>query len=412
MLGRVRRRVVERLDQVVIAGRRTIRRRAAPLDELAPLDGVRFAMVIVNFSTTRFVKLLLATLSEQSQLDLLHSLVIVDNGSRDGGPAFLERMRRRVPRVSVVERRHRLSHAAGMRAGIRALDDADNGIDPQLRSNMVLFCDADVVFRSPDTLGDLAAVFGATRAALAGEMRRVHAYPDIQASFFAVRRDVYERPDIWPPVDHGSPAYWMQRSIQRAGLTVVDFPSNRGGHVLHRGRSGVAAARLFRPWHHYASVQSTTPHFMGVPDGERIWSEIEARHAPLLGPEGESDLLDLLADRFARGREPVVTHQSESLRSDATIAWHPGVFQRRSVGAVIVAGLTGDPITLTGTGPVVWSLFEQPTSPDEVVAELSDEFGAPAELVRAEVEQFVTDLLDRGILARVPGDRPRPEDTS
>ena len=52
--------------------------------------------------------------------------------------------------------------------------------------------------------------------------------PDIQASFLAVRSDAYARPDVLPPVHHGSPTRWMQRSIARAGdLTVAAFASNQ-----------------------------------------------------------------------------------------------------------------------------------------------------------------------------------------
>lgn len=400
MLGRVRRRVAEGIDQAVIAGSRMIRRPTAPSPPPGRLDEVRLAMVVVNFSTTRYVKLLLATLCEQSDLGLLRRLVIVDNGSRDGGPAFLAELRRRVPRVTIVERRHWLSHAAGMRAGVRALDDADVGIAPRLRSNVVLFCDADIVFRSPRTLVDLARVLQSGPVALAGEMRRVHAYPDVQASFFAVRREVYERPDIWPPVDHGSPAYWMQRSIQRAGLTVADFPSNHGGYVLHRGRAGVAATRVFRPRHHYASVRSHEPHFMGVRDGERIWSDIERRHASLLSMSGQTDLVDLLARRLSGERhEPALEAPTEPYDRLVPLAWHPEVLQRRSLGAVAVAAPTGDPITLAGTGPIIWSLFEQPTSPAAAAEALIGEFAAPVELVSDEVDRFVIELLRQGMLA-------------
>jgi hypothetical protein len=65
----------------------------------------------------------------------------------------------------------------------------------------------------------------------------------------------------------------------KAGLPIVDFPSNQKGHILHRGRSAAAAAGTFTPLRAYGTSPQTAPHFMGVPDGARIWDEIEARHA-------------------------------------------------------------------------------------------------------------------------------------
>lgn len=105
----------------------------------------------------------------------------------------------------------------------------------------------------------MAKVFVEEGAALAGELRKhLYPYPEAQASFVAVRRDCYSRKDIVPWVNHGSPAYWMQRSIWRAELPVVNFPSNHGKYILHRGRSGVAAARLF-------SLIHLTPPFIIMP---------------------------------------------------------------------------------------------------------------------------------------------------
>jgi hypothetical protein len=122
--------------------------------------------------------------------------------------------------------------------------------------------------------------------------------PDIQASFFVVRRDVLARRDIAPLVHDGAPAYRMQRSIWDAGLPVVNLPTNHGGLILHRGRAGVEAAGRYRPRHEYAHVVSS-PHFMGVPDGARIWAEIEAAHGALLEPGAEDELVEVFAERFS-----------------------------------------------------------------------------------------------------------------
>src|SRR5262245_48680942 len=84
-------------------------------------DDPRLALVTVNFSTTHYLQLMLATLADQTGLELLDRVVIVDNGSRDGGVEFLRELDRRLGRVTLAERRRFPTHAHGMRAGVKAL---------------------------------------------------------------------------------------------------------------------------------------------------------------------------------------------------------------------------------------------------------------------------------------------------
>ncbi|MET0627835.1 MAG: glycosyltransferase [Acidimicrobiia bacterium] len=289
----------QRTDQTWAAARQ----RYGPRDEVALFDGdPRLALVTVNFSTTRYLKLMLCTLGEQRELWFLRRLVIVDNHSRDGGLPFLRALAARVPRVHLVERRHALHHAGGMRAGVRALTELERDEPADARANVVVFCDTDVVFRNPATLLDLSAALVTKDGAFVGEARQAppRPHPDVQASFFAVRRDAMARRDVRPLEHHGSPAFAMQWSMLRAGLTVVDFPSNHGGYVLHRGRAGVEAAAAYSVGAHArVPAARSEPHYMGVPDGPTIWAGIEAQWAPLLAPEAEPALLEHLAERFA-----------------------------------------------------------------------------------------------------------------
>ena len=290
-LNAARRHTEQRLDQAwaLTAARMT------PSGRVPRFDGdPRFGIVTVNASTTRYVKLMLLTLSEQAHVaDLVREIVIVDNDSRDQGLRFLRELSQRVESIRLVELRAFKNHARGMRAGVRALTPD---------ANLVLFCDPDVVWRNPETLLDIAAVMVVHGAGIAGEARGGDANPNIQASFLAVRRDVLDRRDIRPPVNHGSPLLWLQGDVVKAGLTVMQFPSNYGGYILHRGRTAVAATREFTPNRSYATAATRIPHYMGVPDGERIWAEIETRHAALLEPSAEPRLVEVLADRLATVR--------------------------------------------------------------------------------------------------------------
>ena len=242
--NRLRRHMAMRLDQSWAL----TRKRLGPTGGVDAFDGdPRFAVLTVNFSTTRFLKLMLLTLSEQKALGLLSRIVVADNRSRDGGQLFLRGLSERIDRLHLVENRIFLNHARGMRRATVELDRVEADLPAAERSNLLLFCDPDVVFLNPEVLMDLAASMVGHDGAFAGELRESRLpYPEAQASFFVVRRDIYARQDVRPWVYHGFPAYWMQRSIWKAGLTVVDFPSNHGGHILHRGRGGVEAARAVR----------------------------------------------------------------------------------------------------------------------------------------------------------------------
>ena len=71
-----------------------------------PFDGApRFALITVNYSTTRYLKLMLLTLAAQSSLKLLKRIILVDNGSRDGGSSFLRELAERINITSVVHNR-------------------------------------------------------------------------------------------------------------------------------------------------------------------------------------------------------------------------------------------------------------------------------------------------------------------
>ncbi len=286
-INSARRAVEQWTDQAWAIGLHRYGRRR----RVEPYDGdPRLGIVTVNRSTTRYLKLMLLTLAEQEQLGLVRHVVIVDNASHDGGRSFLDALDAAAGRITVLHDRRFLNHARGVRRGLRALP-AD--------VNIALACDTDVIFRDPATLVTVASLITVHDAALVGELRDVgRTYPDIQASFLAMRLDWLQRRDVTPWVNHGSPALWLEESVWEAGGTVVDLASNRGGYILHRGRSAVAAVRQHAPRSSYATAPNPNPHYMGVPGGAEIWAEVEDRWSEWLAPEREAELVERLAERF------------------------------------------------------------------------------------------------------------------
>jgi hypothetical protein len=167
----------------------------------------------------------------------------------------------------------------------------------------LLFCDPDVLFLRRDALQAFAACFGDPGVSHAGEMRtHLRPLPEAQASFLAVRRDWAAKPSISPWVNHGSPAWWLQRDLQRQGGKGCHFPSNTSGYILHRGRSAVAATRTAEPGHAYATAANASPHFMGVPGGAQVWKDQSATYDDWLAPGRETAAARVITNALAADR--------------------------------------------------------------------------------------------------------------
>lgn len=259
----------------------------------------RFALITVNYSTTYYLKLMLLTLCEQEKLENIYRLIIVDNDSHDGGTPFLKRLAMKVHRVHLVENHFNCTHARGLRKGVAFLNTCEKSDGSRKKSNILLVCDTDIIFRNKKTLHDIAKTFKDENTAFAGELRyNLYPYPEAQASFFALRRDCYARSDVAPFVHHGAPAYWMQRSLWKAKLHLAYFPSNHGNYILHRGRSAVAAASQYHRASAFATVSNNEPHYMGVINGAGIWKEREEHFSYLLQTNKEEKLLEYLAEKL------------------------------------------------------------------------------------------------------------------
>jgi glycosyltransferase involved in cell wall biosynthesis len=255
---------------------------------LAPESGTSLAVVVVNSSTTDHLRLMLATLAGQEGLDaLLTDVVVVDNGSRDGGRDFAQRLAAEVPKVSTVQNRVVLTHAHGMRSGLRCLDRLDRQRpDPADRPPLVAFVDSDVIFRQPDSLQIIVDALQREQGDFLGERRNHDGWPNAQASFLLYRRAVFANSAVAMMTHDGAPTAQNQQSMIDAGFRFVHLPLNHGGLILHRGYSGVAAAHKWHRRSSNAEVHNTSAHFMGVPDGHNIWERARSAHAHLLADDG------------------------------------------------------------------------------------------------------------------------------
>lgn len=297
LFANLQRKIGQRLDQIFSV----IQKKIFPVAKIPDFDGdCRFALLTVNFSTTHFLKLMLLTLCQQNNRQKITRIVIVDNDSKDGGLDFLRNLSKSIFRIELVENRWIRTHARGLRKGIYYLNKLESSLEKQLQSNVLMICDTDIIFRNPNTITELAEIFNSKKYAFAGELRySSNICPQAQASFLCLRRDVYKRKEISPIVNHGSPAYPMQKSLWENKYQLYDFRSNSGGYILHRGRSGVAAAGKHYSTSSYSSEKNNKPHFMAVENGEQIWKDAENQFAELLLPENESELIKYLKNKLS-----------------------------------------------------------------------------------------------------------------
>jgi len=59
---------------------------------------------------------------------------------------------------------------------------------------------------------------------------------------------------------------------------------------------------------------------------------------------------------------------------------------------------------LNETSAAIWRLLDQPTSLDDLVTALRQEYDAPEEVIRQDADELVTDLMDRGFVVQEAGD--------
>jgi hypothetical protein len=84
----------------------------------------------------------------------------------------------------------------------------------------------------------------------------------------------------------------------------------------------------------------------------------------------------------------------------------PGLpFQTLEEETIVVDPKTREVHLLNDTAARVWALLSSAQSVDQLTAALGEEYDAPADELRAGVEELLRGLADKGLLAGAPGAR-------
>ena len=84
-----------------------------------------------------------------------------------------------------------------------------------------------------------------------------------------------------------------------AACTIVHLVETHIWRNHGRGlRSDVAASRQYRPGHARTTALNHYPHYMDIANGAALWQETETRHADMLRPQAETQLIEVLALRL------------------------------------------------------------------------------------------------------------------
>lgn len=77
------------------------------------------------------------------------------------------------------------------------------------------------------------------------------------------------------------------------------------------------------------------------------------------------------------------------------------VLWRRSGATVILSPPTSDELLLLeGTGVLTWELLAEPIAESELAAEMATRFGVDPREVRAQLEPFLSQLQEHGVVRR------------
>lgn len=295
LLNKFRRRLHQWGDQSQVVIDRVFSKKLS----CEPYDGMpRVSLVTVSFNTLDHVKLMLLTLADTLGKQDLKRIVIVDNGSTDGSREFLARLG--AP-VAVVHNDGRSTHARGLRVGISYIERKEKEVAADQRTNVYLIVDPDIIFLREDWFEAMTNRILA-EVAIVGELQYDVGEPYAHPSCLMLRRDCYQDSAIWPFVDHGAPALWLQQSLRKAGYAIFDFPVRSENYVLHVGRGSIAGIKRSVPTSPYATVCDDA-HFHGNQRGDALLREARQRFQNLLAGGGEEGAVKYINAALGRQAE-------------------------------------------------------------------------------------------------------------
>ena len=96
-----------------------------------------------------------------------------------------------------------------------------------------------------------------------------------------------------------------------------------------------------------------------------------------------------------------MTSDANSWDGDGVWSRRADVLWRRSLDAVILLPVGVDePLTLPGTGAIVWDLLEEPASLVELIATLAEAYGEDPAVVEHDVTNLLAELETLGAVSR------------
>ena len=69
-------------------------------------------------------------------------------------------------------------------------------------------------------------------------------------------------------------------------------------------------------------------------------------------------------------------------------------------GIVLYDSQTGDTSVLDSVAADIFNLFSKHSHKEEVIKELTEIYDAPVDVIRADSEKFIEDLIDKGLLVQ------------
>jgi glycosyltransferase involved in cell wall biosynthesis len=259
----------------------------------------RIAIVIVNFNTLDYLKLLLITLSESLNecRRLIKKIVIVDNASRDGSKDFLS-LFESVQGISIVNNSKGLNHAHGLRMGIRHIDTTEKDIPISGKSNYYLTIDSDVIVIRNDLWANIQEIICKKSPDLLGEIQHDVCIPYVHPSFMLIKKEAYHGKGMMPFINDGAPALYLQQSLRARRAEIIDFPVRKDGYIVHRGRGATQGIQRYCRFHSYATI-SAQEHFHDNKQGRLIWETIEKKHAEIIGEPDGAKCAQYIASRWS-----------------------------------------------------------------------------------------------------------------